>query len=142
MYRMSLVLLLLAAKLPMAAEGVVEVTVHQAEWGDTRGEAPPPSGPSTPVKADEASAVFQATSVSYGDNLNPRIGARDSSSIRYQPGTRLRGFRNAVSQSLYRPASNYQNAAGKPMRTMYRPNVRYGLGNGSRNNIQYGFNGR
>jgi hypothetical protein len=123
----------------MAAEEVVKVTVHQAEWGDTRGEAPPPSGPSTPVKEDEAPLVFQPTSVSYGDNLNARIGAR--SGISYQPGTRLRGFRNAVYQGLYRPASNYQNA-GKPMRTMYRPNIRYGLGNNSRNNIQYGFNGR
>ena len=140
MYRMSLVLLLLAAKLPMAAEEGVGVTVHQAEWGDARGEAPPPSGPSTPIKADDVSPVFRATGFRYGANLRYRLGVRNSSGIRYQPETRLQGSFPAL-RSGYRPSSNYRNP-GKPMRSMYQPGMRYGSGKNNRSSIRYGFNSR
>lgn len=123
MYRMTLVLLLLAVKLPMTAEEIAGVTVHQAEWGDTRGEAPPPSGPSVPIKSDDPAPVFQQKGFRYGQGLQYANRLRYGLSVRYNPGTRLRaryGYKG------YRPGFS-NRGAGKIMRSgTYRPNIRYG----------------
>lgn len=133
MYRMTLVLCLLAVKLPMMAGETVGVTVHQTEWGDTRGEAPPPSGPSVPIKSDDPAPDFQVVAFTYGQNIRYATGNRNmyGQSVRYQPRTRLRmTWRQRPAR--YQPRINYRGA-GKRLRTgSYRPSIRYG------SNIKYG----
>jgi hypothetical protein len=137
MYRMTLVVLLLAVKLPMTAGEAVGVTVHQAEWGDTRGEAPPPSGPSVPIKADDPAPIFQRTGFRYGGSLRYGNRIQYGRSFRYHPGTRVNGLRTQ-NRSAYRPNMTYRGV-GKQMRGSYRPNIQYGSGVNSRGNFQYNF---
>ncbi len=137
MYRTTLVLLLLVVKLPMTAEERASVTVHQAEWGDTRGEAPPPSGPSVPFKANGPKPVFQDKGFHYGDNLQYANRIQYGQSMRYAPQTRVRGFRHQ-NTGIYRPSVNYRDT-GKPMDGAYRPNIEYAPGIDNRSNSNYGF---
>ena len=138
MYRTTLVLLLLAVKLPMTAEEAVGVTVHQAEWGDTRGEAPPPSGPSVPAKADGPAAVFQNTGFHYGNGLQYGNRVQYGQSFRYSPGTRLNNSW-ARNRSAYTPNMTYRGGGKLMNGGTYRPSIRYGSGADYRASFRYGF---
>ncbi|MEZ5363773.1 MAG: hypothetical protein R2748_15875 [Bryobacterales bacterium] len=122
----------------MMAGEASSVTVHQAEWGDTRGEAPPPSGPAVPIKADTTSPVFQSRGFSYGDNVGYGSGGQRPSGISYSPGTGVSsgGYRN--SGISYQPSGSYgggYNSRG----TSYQPNVDYAPSGRNRTSIRYGF---
>ena len=138
MRRTTLVLLLFVVKLPMAAEEASSVTVHQAEWGDSRGEAPPPSGPAVPAKADEPEPIFQSTAFRYGEGLE--YGRRDDygMSVRYRPEMQFRGLWNASMRGQFRLDDPYEGT-GERMRSNYHPDIKYGSGISSRGGIRYGF---
>ena len=135
MCRTTLVLLLFVVKLPMTAGETAGVTVHQAEWGDTRGEAPPPSGPYVPNKSDSPSPVFQNKRFRYGASIRYGASARYGTSIRYAPGTRIRQSWGRGS-TAYQPNINYRGV-GKTMRGYYRPSIRYSPS--TRTRKRYGF---
>ena len=137
MYRTTLVLLLFAVKLPMTAGEASGVTVHQAEWGDTRGEAPPPSGPSIPIKADVSSPVFERRGFRYGEGLQYGNRIRYGQSIPYNPGTRVRHGR-ANTRNYYQPNITYQGA-GKRMDSAYQPDIVYAPGIDRQRGPRYGF---
>lgn len=139
MRRMTLVLLLFVVKLPMAAEEAASVTVHQAEWGDSRGEAPPPPGPAVPAKTDEPSPIFRNKGFRYGEGMRYGRGREYGQGMRYRPNTRFRGTRYA-SQGQFR-FDNYYKGTGGRMRYGYRPNIQYGSGMPRLGaNTRYGFN--
>ena len=137
MYRTTLALLLFAVKLPMMAEEGSGVTVHQAEWGDTRGEALPPSGPAVPIKAERPELVFQSKGFSYGDNIQYGSGTSRMSGIQYSPGTRSTG-------TFYRPGNTYQpninyGESLEVRREGYNPSADYSPSGQIRTTIRYGF---
>lgn len=137
MYRTTLVLLLLAVKLPMMAEEGTGVTVHQAEWGDTRGEALPPSGPAVPIKATSPTPVFLSKGFSYGDNIQYGSGNLRPSGIQYTPGT-------SRTVSFYRTTRGYEpnidyGQSLPSVRGSYQPSVEYVPTGSYRSTIRYGF---
>ena len=128
MHRTTFVLLLLIVTLPMAAEEVTTVTVHQAEWGDTRGEAPPPSGPLVPARAPEPVLVFQKKGFRYGENVRYyRRTNQYGAALRYRPETHMRGRFPQITGSQFRMNGRY-GLGGLWMRNGYKPNIQYAAG--------------
>jgi hypothetical protein len=122
----------------MAAEDEMKVTVHQAEWGDTRGEAPPPSGPTVPGDADAADAVFHPKGFTYGEGLRYSRRSRYGQVFRYDPHTEMNRTWNNITDSQYRMNRRYKGA-GQKMRNGYKPNIQYAPGIQRRSGFRYGF---